>query len=150
MCVSPHRHGQLKCVRLLLERGARIVPDNEGVSPLELCAQVFATVPSHTVWRRIPTLEWIQVVVHFTCPSARWHHEINSHKINSCRIDIQLMVLFPWQTVLLSLFSHSPHLPSLPLLSSFLFPFFPSTFLFPPCHIFRSFPFIEIFPSLSS
>ena len=139
MCVSPHRHGQLKCVRLLLERGARIVPDNEGVSPLELCAQVFATVPSHTVWRRIPTLEWIQVVVHFTCPSARWHHEINSHKINSCRIDIQLMVLFPWQTVLFTLFSsHSPHLPSLP------------PFLFPPCHIFRSFPFIEIFPSLSS
>ena len=38
------RHGQLKCVRLLLERGARVVPDNEGVSPLELCAQVAATV----------------------------------------------------------------------------------------------------------
>jgi len=49
MCVSPHRHGQLVCVRLLLERGARIVPDNEGVSPLELCAQVIATVPSHAV-----------------------------------------------------------------------------------------------------
>ena len=40
------RHGQLKCVRLLLERGARVVPDNEGVSPLELCAQVAATVAS--------------------------------------------------------------------------------------------------------
>ena len=38
------RHGQLKCVRLLLERGAKVVPDNEGVSPLELCAQVTAPV----------------------------------------------------------------------------------------------------------
>ena len=44
----PARHGQLKCVRLLLERGARVVPDNEGVSPLELCAQVAATVASST------------------------------------------------------------------------------------------------------
>jgi len=49
VCVSPHRHGQLVCVRLLLELGARIVPDNEGVSPLELCAQVITTVPSHAV-----------------------------------------------------------------------------------------------------
>ena len=53
-CVPIHRHGQLKCVRLLLERGARMVPDNDGVSPLELCAQV--TNPS-IVWRRGPTLE---------------------------------------------------------------------------------------------
>ena len=45
--LSP-RHGQLKCVRLLLERGARVVPDNERVSPLELCAQVAATVASST------------------------------------------------------------------------------------------------------
>ena len=29
-------------------RGARVVPDNEGVSPLELCAQVAATVASST------------------------------------------------------------------------------------------------------
>ena len=42
------RHGQPKCVRLLLERGARVVPDNEGVSPLELCAQVAATIASST------------------------------------------------------------------------------------------------------
>ena len=43
--VPIHRHGQLKCVRLLLEREARMVPDNEGVSPLELCAQENTTVP---------------------------------------------------------------------------------------------------------
>ena len=54
VCVPTRRHGQLKCVRLLLERGARMVPDNEGVSPLELCAQV--TNPS-IAWRRGPTLE---------------------------------------------------------------------------------------------
>jgi len=146
MCVSPHRHGQLKCVRLLLERGARIVPDNEGVSPLELCAQVFAAVPWHTVWRRIPTLEWIQVVVDFTCPGARWHHEINSHQINSCKININLMVLFPWQTVLLTLFSHSHHLPSLPPLSSFLFPSLPSTLSLPSLPHLSLLPFLWNFP----
>ncbi len=37
MCVC--RHGQLKCVRLLLERGAIVASDNNGVSVLELCAQ---------------------------------------------------------------------------------------------------------------
>ena len=30
----------MKCLRLLLERGAKIIPDNDGVSPLELCAKV--------------------------------------------------------------------------------------------------------------
>ncbi len=33
------RHGQRKCIRLLLDRGARVVTDNDGVSVLELCAQ---------------------------------------------------------------------------------------------------------------
>eukprot|EP00731_Ephydatia_muelleri_P024599 Em0016g870a len=34
------RHGQLKCVELLLQRGAKVVADRDGVTPLELCAQV--------------------------------------------------------------------------------------------------------------
>ena len=34
------RNGQVKCLRLLLERGAKIILDNDGVSPLELCAKV--------------------------------------------------------------------------------------------------------------
>ncbi|KAL5484431.1 hypothetical protein EMCRGX_G020928, partial [Ephydatia muelleri] len=34
-----HRHGQLKCVELLLQRGAKVVADRDGVTPLELCAQ---------------------------------------------------------------------------------------------------------------
>eukprot|EP00731_Ephydatia_muelleri_P036852 Em0338g3a len=33
------RHGQLKCVELLLQRGAKVVADRDGVTPLELCAQ---------------------------------------------------------------------------------------------------------------
>ncbi|KAL5484429.1 hypothetical protein EMCRGX_G020926 [Ephydatia muelleri] len=34
------RHGQLYCVELLLQRGAKVVADRDGVTPLELCAQV--------------------------------------------------------------------------------------------------------------
>eukprot|EP00731_Ephydatia_muelleri_P038483 Em0777g3a len=33
------RHGQLNCVELLLQRGAKVVADRDGVTPLELCAQ---------------------------------------------------------------------------------------------------------------
>eukprot|EP00731_Ephydatia_muelleri_P037028 Em0381g2a len=32
-------NGQLKCVELLLQRGAKVVADRDGVTPLELCAQ---------------------------------------------------------------------------------------------------------------
>ena len=34
------RHGQLKCVDLLLSKGSAVISDNSGVSTLELCAQV--------------------------------------------------------------------------------------------------------------
>ena len=34
------RHGQMKCLRILLERGAVVVSDKAGVSPLQLCAEV--------------------------------------------------------------------------------------------------------------
>jgi hypothetical protein len=30
----------VKCLRLLLEKGAKVILDNDGVSPLELCAKV--------------------------------------------------------------------------------------------------------------
>ena len=34
------RHGQVKCVRMLLGKGAKVLADKNGVSSLELCAQV--------------------------------------------------------------------------------------------------------------
>ena len=34
------RHGQVKCVELLLSKGSEVVSDNSGVSTLEICAQV--------------------------------------------------------------------------------------------------------------
>ena len=40
VCAHPGRHGQVKCVRILLERGAVAAADKAGVTPLQLCAQV--------------------------------------------------------------------------------------------------------------
>ena len=34
------RHGQVKCVELLLGRGSEVISDNDGLSTLEVCAQV--------------------------------------------------------------------------------------------------------------
>lgn len=34
------RHGQVKCLQILLERGAVVAADKSGVTPLQLCAQV--------------------------------------------------------------------------------------------------------------
>ena len=34
------RHGQVKCLHILLEKGAVVVSDRAGVSPLQLCAEV--------------------------------------------------------------------------------------------------------------
>ena len=35
-----YRHGQLKCVELLLSRGSEVTMDNDGLTPLEICVQV--------------------------------------------------------------------------------------------------------------
>ncbi len=45
MCLL--RHGQLRCMKLLLQRGARLASDRDGVSPLQLCVQV-AHTNTHT------------------------------------------------------------------------------------------------------
>ena len=37
---SSPRNGQVRCVRILLERGAVVAADKAGVTPLQLCAQV--------------------------------------------------------------------------------------------------------------
>ena len=42
--MTTKRHGQLKCVELMLQRGAKVIPDRDGVTPLELCAQVCVCV----------------------------------------------------------------------------------------------------------
>ena len=38
--LTMYRHGQVKCLRMLLERSAVVGADKTGVTPLQLCAQV--------------------------------------------------------------------------------------------------------------
>ena len=35
-----HSNGQIDCIKLLLRKGVKCVPDNNGVSPIELCVIV--------------------------------------------------------------------------------------------------------------
>ena len=40
MCAYVISHGQVKCVQLLLDKGSKVKADNDGLSVLEICAQV--------------------------------------------------------------------------------------------------------------
>ena len=46
-----NRYGQSECAMLLIKRGAKLICDHEGVSPIDLCVEVSCTI--HALYNHV-------------------------------------------------------------------------------------------------